>query len=100
MNTSGESAAASVSLLSHGKKFARGGHKTLSAARDGRNQHHFVAILKRVGLAAEEADVFVVYVDVDEAAKLALLILDLGGERREVLVDIGDQRQADWPRRR
>jgi hypothetical protein len=65
---------------------------TGGAPGDGRNEHDFVAILEGVGLSAEEADVFVVDVDVDEAAQFAGLVLDLGGEGREVLVDIGDQR--------
>ena len=57
----------------------------------GRDEHDLVAVLEGVGLAAEEADVFVVDVDVDEAAKLAGLVLDLGGEGGEVLVDVGDE---------
>jgi hypothetical protein len=52
-------------------------HFCRTAAGDGWDQHDFVAILEGVGIAAEEADVFVVYVDVDEAAQLAGLILDL-----------------------
>ncbi len=63
----------------------------LTTAGDGRDEHDFVAILKGVGLATEEADVFVVDVDVDEAAKLAGLILDLRGERGEGGVDLGDE---------
>jgi len=63
----------------------------LAAAGDRRDQHDFIAVLEGVGLAAEEADVFVVDVDVDEAAQLAGLILDLGGERRKGGVDFGDQ---------
>ena len=65
----------------------------LQTAGDGRNEHDLVAILKRIGFAAEEADVFVVDVDVDEPPQLALLIFDLGGERWEVAVDVGDQRR-------
>ena len=62
------------------------------ATGNGGDEHDLVAILEGVGLASEEADVFVVDVDVDEAAELALLVLDLSGERGEVLVDVGDKR--------
>jgi hypothetical protein len=65
--------------------------RALAAAGDRRDQHDFVAILEGVGFAAEEADVFVVDVDVDEAAEFAGFVLDLGGERGEVLVDVGDE---------
>ncbi len=61
------------------------------SAGDGRNQHHLVAVLERVGVAAQKADIFVVHVDVDEAPQLAGLVLDLGGERGKVGVDVGDQ---------
>ena len=64
----------------------------LESARDRWDQHDLVAILKGIRFAAQEADVFVVDVDVDEAPQLALLILDLGGERGEVRVYVGNQR--------
>jgi hypothetical protein len=75
-----------------GSKRNRGSAGRLPPASDRRNQHHLVAVLKGVGIAAEEADVLVVDVDIDEPAQLAGLILDLGRERGEVLVDVGDQR--------
>ena len=62
-----------------------------AAAGDGGDQHDFVAVLEGVGFAAEEADVFVVDVDVDELAQLAVFVLDLGAERGEGLVDVGEQ---------
>lgn len=65
---------------------------SLAATGDGRDEHDLVAILEGVGFAAEEADVLVVDVDVDEAPELALLVLDLAGKRGEVLVDVGDKR--------
>jgi hypothetical protein len=46
---------------------------------------------KLIGLAAEESDVFVVDVDINEAAELALFVLDLRRQRREGLVDVGDE---------
>jgi hypothetical protein len=62
-----------------------------AAAGDRWDEHDLIAILEGVGLAAEEPDVFVVDVDVDEAAEFAGLVLDLGGERGKVLVDVGDE---------
>jgi hypothetical protein len=61
------------------------------SAGDGRDQHDLVAILEGVGVAAEEADVFVVDVDIDEAAEFPGFVLDLGGKCGEFLVDVGDQ---------
>ncbi len=63
----------------------------LAAAGNGRDEHHFVAVLEGVGLAPEKADVFVIDVDVDEAAELARLVLDLEGERGEGGFDLGDK---------
>jgi hypothetical protein len=62
-----------------------------AVAGDGGDEHDFVAILEGVCVAAEEADVFVVDVDVDELAQLALVVLDLGGERGEGLVELGKE---------
>src|SRR5258708_678446 len=63
----------------------------VGAAGDGGDEHDFVAVLEGVGFAAEEANVFVVDVDVDEAAELAVFAFDLGGERGEGLVDVGEE---------
>ncbi len=60
-------------------------------AGDGGDEHDFVAVLEGVGFAAEEADVFVVDVDVNEAAKLAVFSFNLGGEGWECLVDVGEE---------
>src|SRR5260370_24008926 len=60
-------------------------------AGDGGDEHDLVAVLEGVGFAAEEADVFVVDVDVNEAAELAVFAFDLRGEGRECLVDVGEQ---------
>jgi hypothetical protein len=67
--------------------------KWLAAAGDGRDEHDLIALLEAIRLAAQEADVLVIDVDVDEAAQLSGLVLDLGGEGRKVLVDIGDERR-------
>src|SRR3977135_194840 len=63
----------------------------LSSAGDGGDEHDLVTVLEGVGFAAEEADVFVVDVDVNEAAKLAVFAFDLRGERGEGLVDVGEK---------
>ena len=60
-------------------------------SRDRGDEHDFVAILKGIGLPAQEPDVFVVDVDVDETAELTLLILDVCAERGEGVVDVGEQ---------
>jgi hypothetical protein len=62
-----------------------------AAAGDGGDEHDLVAVFELVGVAAKEADVFVVDVDVDEAAQLAVLVLDVLGERGELGVDLGEQ---------
>ncbi len=61
------------------------------ATCDGRNEHDLVAILERVGFAAEKADVFIVDVDVDEPAELAVVVLDLRPQRGKGLLDVSDQ---------
>src|SRR5271154_6845184 len=63
----------------------------LAAAGDGGDEHDLVAVLEGVGFAAEEADVFVVDVDVNEAAELSVVAFDLRGERGESLVDVGQE---------
>src|SRR5882757_10996239 len=60
-------------------------------AGDGGDEHDLVAVLEGVGFAAEEADVFVIDVDVNEAAELAVFAFDLRGEGRECLVDVGEE---------
>src|SRR5579875_426701 len=45
-----------------------------AAAGDGRNDEYLVAIFKRILLVAQEADIFLVDVEVDEAAHLSGLI--------------------------
>src|SRR5882757_7184084 len=75
---------------SNGKDKGNGGG-LVGAAGDGGDEHDLVAVLEGVGFAAEEADVFVVDVDVDKAAKLAVFAFDLGGESREGLVDVGEK---------
>jgi len=68
--------------------------ENLLAASPGnrRNQHHFIAVLKRIRAASEKPNILVVHVNVDKSPQLARFILDLGRERGKVLVDILNQR--------
>jgi hypothetical protein len=50
------------------------------AASDGRDEQDAVAVLDGAGFAAEEADVFVVDVYVEELANLALVVADVAAE--------------------
>src|ERR1700750_1302116 len=67
------------------------GVSLFGAAGDGGDEHDLVAVLEGVGFAAEEADVFVVDVDVNEAAEFSVFAFDLGGEGRECLVYGGEK---------
>ena len=50
------------------------------SAGDGGDEHDLVAVLEGVGFAAEEADVFVVEIYVQELANLALVVTDVATE--------------------
>jgi len=50
----------------------------LPPARDGRNQHYFIPILKRILLRAQKANILVVHIHVDEPAQLAVFNRELG----------------------
>jgi hypothetical protein len=50
------------------------------AASDGRNQQNVVAILDGAGFPAEETDVFVIEVHVQELANLSLIIANVTAE--------------------
>jgi hypothetical protein len=45
--------------------------RLVRAAGDRRHQQHFIPILKRVRVPAQEADIFLVHVHIEEAANLA-----------------------------
>lgn len=66
------------------------------AAGDGGNEEDAVAFLEAARLAAEEADVFLVEINVEELADLALFIANVareGGELRGQIVEgFGDGR--------
>jgi hypothetical protein len=66
--------------------------KDLSAAAcDGGDYQHLVPILEAVFLIAEEADIFFVDIEVDEAANLAVLAAEVLAESRESALDIGNK---------
>lgn len=54
-----------------------------SSPGDGRNHQQFVAFLKAVVLIAQEADVFLVYIDINEAEDLPVLAAQLLAQGRK-----------------
>jgi hypothetical protein len=67
-------------------------NKTLGApSSDGRNHEDLVALLKCIFLVAKKADVFFVYVKVDETPYLAIISAQVLAQRRETALDIGNQ---------
>ena len=44
-----------------------------SSARNGRNHQHFIAFLKAVFLIAQKANIFLVDIEIDEAANLSVI---------------------------
>ena len=65
------------------------------AAGDGGDEEDAVAFFKRAGFAAEEADVFLVEVDVEELTDLALVVADVAREvglaGRKFIQRVGDR---------
>jgi len=55
------------------------------------NHQNFIAILEGVLLVSEEADVFLVDVEVDETAHLSLLIAEVGLQGGKAGLDVSDQ---------
>src|ERR1700735_510919 len=62
----------------------------MGAAGDRGDEEDAVAFFQRARLAAEEADVFFVEVDVEELADLAGLVADVLGEVREASGQLGE----------
>jgi hypothetical protein len=56
--------------------------KLVSSASDRRDQHNLVSVLERIRFTTKEADIFIVHIDIDEAAQLAIITLDLCCEER------------------
>ena len=63
----------------------------LVAARDRRNQHNFVPVLKRISIPSQKTNVLVIHVNVDEAPQLAGLVFDLCRQRWKIYVDVQNQ---------
>src|SRR5579864_3835347 len=61
------------------------------AARDGRHEQNFIALLERVHLSAEEANVFFIYVDVEEAPNLSLVVAQVRLQFGKFLVEHREQ---------
>jgi len=72
-----------------------GGRLGSAAAGDGGDQKDAVAFFEAAGFAAEEANVFLVEVDVEELADLAAVVADVAGElwelRGERVQSFGDR---------
>ena len=75
-------------------------HSRRLTAGDGGDDADFVAILKRRLAVFEEADVFLVHVDIHEAADFALLVneafLDAGEARLQFLDGVADGGGIDF----
>lgn len=60
-------------------------------ARDRRDEQHFIAFLKRVCLSAEESDIFLVNVDVQESANLSAVVSKVRLQLRKLLIEHGEE---------
>src|SRR5713101_4517142 len=58
-------------------------HRKLHPSGNRRNQEHAIAFFERAGFAAEETDVLIVEIDVEELAKLAAVVADVASDGRE-----------------
>src|SRR5882757_8776427 len=63
----------------------------LRAAGNRWHQQHFISVLKCVLGSAEEADIFFVHVDIQEASNLSRLIAQVRLQVRKLLVECGEQ---------
>src|SRR6476646_11865903 len=64
-------------------------HTTSGAAGYRWHQQHFVTILKRISVSAQEADVFFVHIHIQEAADFSRLVAEMRFEIGELLVERG-----------
>jgi hypothetical protein len=67
------------------------GRELAAAAGDGGDYQDLVIVFEVIFLVAEEADVFFVDIEVDEAADLAVFAAEVLAEGRELVLDLGDQ---------
>ena len=61
------------------------------SARDRRHQQYLVAVLERVRSATEEANVFLIHIDIQEAPRLSRFIPQMGLQVGELRVEIREQ---------
>jgi len=54
-----------------------------ASARNRRDEENAIAFLESAGFPAQEADVFLVEIDIEELADLALVVADVAAESRE-----------------
>src|SRR6266849_10708125 len=62
-----------------------------ASAGDGWYQQHLIPVLERIARAAEEADVFFVHIDVQEAADLAGIVAEVRFQCGELFVERGEK---------
>src|SRR5665213_2012989 len=62
-------------------------------ARNRRDQHHLIAILERVRIAAQKTNVLIVHIDIDEPPQLPILVLHIRRERGKLYIEF---RQQTW----
>jgi len=55
----------------------------LASARNRRDEENAIAFLEGAGFPAQEADVFLVEIDIEELADLALVVANMAAESRE-----------------
>src|SRR5260370_7139368 len=75
-------AAGAESVYSFGKK-GKVRHRKLHPSGNRRNQEHAIAFFERAGFAAEETDVLIVEIDVEELANLAAVVAAVASDGRE-----------------
>jgi len=62
-----------------------------ATARDRRNDQHFVPLLEAVLFISQKANIFLVHIEVDEAANLAVLAAQMLAKSRKAALHIGYQ---------
>src|SRR5215469_9191503 len=63
----------------------------LGASSDRRHQQNLIAFLKRIRRSTEEANIFLIDVDIQEAADLTLVVAQVRLKIRELLVEHGEE---------
>src|SRR6266702_4322897 len=73
------------------KPWGGGMFLSATAACNGWNHKHLVAVLKAVLVIAEEADVFFVDVKIDEAAHMTVFTTQMWTQSRKAAFNLGDE---------